>query len=113
MTTNLHLPWHVESDMLFDDNEMHIFTSGNEQNIADGIDSEKDVEARLDYAAKACNMHDELLAACEAQYEAMDWLFSQLISQSPDNAIFYPSKSGQPWEAMLFANAVITKAKKG
>lgn len=52
----------------------------------------------------------ELLEACKAQHEAIDRLFALLIEKVPE---FYPSKSGQPWEAVLKGNAAIAKAMGG
>lgn len=55
----------------------------------------------------------ELLAALKGCHEALDQLFAMLIVRTskmslidPD-AMFYPTKSGQPWEAMLEANRLI------
>ena len=45
----------------------------------------------------------ELLhGASKAQHDAMDMLFAMLINAIPG---FFPSKSGQPWEAMLKGGA--------
>ena len=52
---------------------------------------------------------DDLLAACEAQHEAIDRLFAMLIECKKD---FFPSKSGQPWKALNQGNAAIAKAKE-
>ena len=51
----------------------------------------------------------DLLAACEAQHQAIDHLFALLITL---NVNFLPSKSGQPWEAIQQGKAAIAKAKK-
>lgn len=51
-----------------------------------------------------------LLAACKAQHEAIDRLFAMLIEVTGDRQPFYPSESGQPWEAVLIGNAAILKA---
>jgi hypothetical protein len=50
----------------------------------------------------------ELLEACKAQHDAIDLLFAMLIQATPD---FFPSKSGQPWQAMIQGNAAIQKAE--
>ena len=50
----------------------------------------------------------DLLEACKAQHQAIDRLFAELIKRDPD---FFPSKSGQPWEAVVQAKAVIDKAE--
>ena len=50
----------------------------------------------------------ELLEACKAQHQAIDLLFATLIEKTGD---FFPSKSGQPWEAMKQGNKAITKAE--
>ncbi len=64
-------------------------------------ESEMDANARLMAAAP------DLLAACRAQHEAIDRLFAALIELGKD---FYPSRSGQPWDAMVAGNAAIAKA---
>lgn len=65
---------------------------------------------RLDRIVRACNTHDELLAACKAQHEAIDRLFAMLITAKGTNEPFFPSKCGQPWEALCQGNAAIEKA---
>lgn len=50
----------------------------------------------------------ELLEACKAQHEAIDRLFALLIERDPE---FFPTKSGQPWEACRLGNEVIKKAE--
>lgn len=54
----------------------------------------------------------ELLAACKAQHEAIDILFSMLIAKDPVTAPdrFMPSKSGFPWQAMLAGYVAIARA---
>lgn len=57
-----------------------------------------------------CTKHlavDSLLEACKAQHEAIDRLFTMLITLNVD---FYPSKSGQPWEAIEQGNKAIAHA---
>ena len=51
----------------------------------------------------------ELLDACKAQHEAIDRLFALLISHDSG---FFPSKSGQPWQAILQGNAARAEAEK-
>lgn len=55
----------------------------------------------------------ELLAACKAQHEAIDRLFAMLIEATKDQKPhgFYPSESGQPWDAIKQGNAAIAKAE--
>ena len=52
----------------------------------------------------------ELLESCQAQHEAIDHLFAILIERDRN---FFPSQSGQPWEALLQGNAAIAAAEKG
>jgi hypothetical protein len=50
----------------------------------------------------------QLLAALRAQHEAIDRLFAMLIAKTMyAEKPFYPSESGQPWEAMLAGKAAI------
>lgn len=49
----------------------------------------------------------DLLEACKMQHDAIDRLFAELIRR---DETFFPSKSGQPWEAVLKGNAAIAKA---
>lgn len=46
-----------------------------------------------------------LLDACKAQHQAIDRLFAELIKR---DKTFFPSKSGQPWEAVVKAKDLIT-----
>lgn len=48
----------------------------------------------------------EVLDALKAQHQAIDLLFAKLIKI---DAGFFPSKSGQPWEAVQKGNAIIQK----
>jgi len=48
----------------------------------------------------------DLLEACKAQHQAIDRLFAELIERDP---AFFPSKSGQPWEAIQKGTAVIKR----
>ncbi|MBA7602296.1 hypothetical protein ES703_09384 [subsurface metagenome] len=50
----------------------------------------------------------DLLGACKAQHQAIDRLFAELIKR---DETFFPSKSGQPWEAVEEGNAAIAKAE--
>lgn len=50
----------------------------------------------------------DLLEACKTQHQAIDRLFAELIKRDPN---FFPSKSGQPWEAVQKGNAAIAKAE--
>ncbi len=68
-------------------NAVHVFSEAN---------------ARLIAAAP------DLYEACKEQHNAMDMLFAMLIER---DKTFFPSKSGQPWEAMMQGNKVIAKAE--
>jgi len=48
----------------------------------------------------------EVLEALKAQHQAIDRLFAELIQRDSN---FFPSKSGQPWEAAQKGNALIQK----
>lgn len=50
----------------------------------------------------------DLYEACKAQHNAIDMLFALLLSKDPN---FFPSKSGQPWEALIKGNKAIKKAE--
>lgn len=57
---------------------------------------------------------DGLIAVVKAQHEAIDRLFAMMIEQTssgcvPDK-VFYPSESGQPWEAIQAGKAVLEAA---
>ncbi len=49
----------------------------------------------------------DLLAACKAQHQAIDWLFAQLITRDHS---FFPSES-PAWPAVIQGNAAIEKAE--
>lgn len=51
----------------------------------------------------------DLLSACKMQHEAIDRLFAMLLEIKPG---FFPSKSGQPWAAMMAGNAAIERAER-
>ena len=68
-----------------------------------GLGMEEEDNARLLAAAK------KLLEACQAQHDAIDWLFARLILAEPG---FFPSQSGQPWEALIKGNNAIRIALK-
>jgi hypothetical protein len=73
----------------------------------------------LAYVREIEGTRAELLAACKAQHEAIDRLFAMLItatrSDVPSEAgmQFMPSKSGQPWDALVVGNAALAKAEAG
>ena len=50
----------------------------------------------------------DLLEACKEQHTAIDLLFARLIRLDPT---FFPSKSGQPWEATVKGKEAIDKAE--
>lgn len=56
----------------------------------------------------AITTNKELLAACKAQHAAIDHLFAILILQKKG---FLPSKSGEPWAALLIGNEAIKNAE--
>jgi hypothetical protein len=72
---------------------------------------------RTEQAPVPPDVNSDLLAACKAQHEAIDTLFAMLIvatrSDRPSESgmAFMPSKSGQPWEALVAGNAAIAKAE--
>lgn len=78
-------------------------TAGN--NFLHGSDGEivgrKTMDRNLQSAAP------ELFEACEEAHHAIDILFARLIEKDPT---FFPSKSGEPWAALLKVNAVLNKA---
>jgi len=51
----------------------------------------------------------DLLDACKAQHEAIDRLFARLIEKEEN---FFPSKSGQPWTAIIKGNQVIARVER-
>jgi hypothetical protein len=59
--------------------------------------------------AHECKAVTDLLAACKGAHKAIDMLFAMLISADEN---FFPSKSGQPWDAMLAINAAVAKAER-
>lgn len=52
----------------------------------------------------------DLLEACKEQHIAIDQLFAKLIQLDPT---FFPSKSGQPWEAAVKGKKAIDKVEGG
>jgi hypothetical protein len=67
---------------------------------------------------RACNAHDDLVRAVEAQHDAIDLLFAMLIRltgkyESQGEALFYPSQSGRPWEACVLGHKALAKLKGG
>lgn len=61
------------------------------------------------FLVKAANCHNELVAACKAQQEALDILSAMLIDK---NDGFFLSRSGKPWDALLIGIAAIKKAEQ-
>ncbi|HZO54910.1 MAG TPA: hypothetical protein VFB63_19540 [Bryobacteraceae bacterium] len=56
-------------------------------------------------------INQQLLAACIAQHEAIDRLFAMLIAKTMHaEKPFYPSESGQPWEAIQAGKKAIEAA---
>jgi hypothetical protein len=50
----------------------------------------------------------KMAEALKAQHEAIDMLFAMLIQR---DKTFFPSKSGQPWEAMVQGNQALAEAE--
>ena len=78
-------------------------------------DAEVKAQEHMRECTKACEGIDpeavpDLLAACYAYHDAMDTLFAMLIARDMK---FFPSKSGEPWDAFVRGDAAIMKAKKG
>lgn len=67
---------------------------------------EKDI---LGHFAAKDKLIKDLVTALEAQHEAIDRLFAMAIDKIPG---FFPSKSGQPWEALKQGNTALAAAKK-
>lgn len=89
---------------------------GPEAHVADdGSVSEDVLRAKVpEIIEKRLAATPGLLAACKAQHQAIDRLFCHLILLSHEhtpNEPFFPSKSGQPWEACQLGNAAIKKAE--
>jgi hypothetical protein len=57
---------------------------------------------------------DALIAVVKAQHHAIDELFARLIELTSSGCapqeVFYPSKCGQPWEAIHAGKAVLDAA---
>jgi hypothetical protein len=49
----------------------------------------------------------DLYEACQEQHKAIDYLFARLAEL---DHTFFPSKSGQPWQAIVLGNAALKKA---
>ena len=56
----------------------------------------------------AVNLNNNLLEVVKAQHQAIDRLFALLIEKVPG---YLPSKSGQPWEALIKGNEAISRAE--
>ena len=87
--------------------------------VAEGLDQQADEQAILSWGNKAnLGMMEGLIAktrkvnatevldALRGQHQAIDRLFAELIKRDAD---FFPSKSGQPWEAAQKGNALVKK----
>lgn len=72
------------------------------------------VEANAELILRGCNNHKTLLDACKEQHEAIDRLFAMLIRTTAHDTLtsFFPSKSGQPWEALYQGGAAIEQANE-
>ena len=51
---------------------------------------------------------EDMYEALKAQHNAIDLLFALLIDK---DKTFFPSKSGQPWEAIIQGNKALAKAE--
>ena len=98
-----HTPWTVYHDgMNVCDASGHI--------VSTDVEGRTEDEAR----ANACLIAaaPQLLEAVKAQHEAIDYLFALLITKTkPGEKPFYPSESGQPWEAIQMGKRAIEAAK--
>lgn len=89
-----------------------IFSGKSSQKFWDVVNESKN-DILYEYGCKAQELESinaDLLEACEAQHQAIDRLFALLIEKDEK---FFPSKSGQPWEAIQQGNVAIAKAKQG
>lgn len=77
------------------------------QRIIDCINSYADIE---DAAPASGDPSADLIAACRAQHDAIDVLFAKLIEADPK---FLPSRSGQPWAALVQGVKAVTHALHG
>jgi hypothetical protein len=81
-----------------------------ELQVALGVPSEDGrAEQRLEAKARLSAAASDLLAACKMAHDAIDMLFAMLVRLDRE---FAPSRSGQPWEALLAGNAAIAKAEE-
>ena len=71
--------------------------------------TKEEAKANARRICQCVNSFNLLLDACKAQHEAIDRLFALLIS---NDSGFFPSKSGQPWQAILQGNAARAEAEK-
>ena len=80
------------------------------QLTATNQDGSKTLIAQMPYLpnAQLTAVAPEMYEALKAQHQAIDILFAMLIQR--DKA-FFPSKSGQPWEAIIEGNRVLAKAE--
>lgn len=69
---------------------------------------DKALESWNNRNTRAVNNFEPLLEALKEAHKAIDILFSQRIAM---DANFFPSKSGQPWDAIKLANQVIKSAE--
>lgn len=70
-------------------------------------------DGRIEADARLIAAAPELLAACEAQRQAIDWLFASLIGitgRQKTEKQFYPSKCGFAWDACVLGVAAVKKA---
>ena len=98
-------PWSSE----YKDGNDHIDINADsrtdwDRTIAETTYTGGDSEANARLIASA----PELLEACKQQHEAIDRLFAMLIVKTQN---FYPSKSGQPWEACVRGNEAIARVE--
>lgn len=67
-----------------------------------------EVLERIAVALERIAAAPEMYEALKAQHGAIDLLFAMLIKRDKD---FFPSKSGQPWDAMIQGNKALAKAE--
>ncbi len=102
-----------------DDNNDIVIRGKNQQIVANctvdfygGHPQGEEIQANADLIAAAPEtkkQRDALLDACKAQHKALDILFAMLIQKDEG---FLPSKSGQPWEAIVEGDKAIKEAEK-
>lgn len=113
MNKHTKIPWEIKWQH---QTGVMIGRVGDATLVADALNTSIDhaeAQANAELILQACNSHKDLLGACKAQHTAIDKLFAMLISNTADSPEpFYPSKCGQPWDALCQGNAAIAKAEE-